>query len=246
MKRWGAGLVVGEEVGTQEAGAGEGLLFLPTVDGGMVAGKEDVGDTPAVELGGAGVDGRCQEIVLEGVGEGGSFVGHGAGKETDDGVGHDAGGEFAAGEDVVANGEFAGDEVVAYALIDALVVTAEEDDVGGEGQFVGHVLGETWGVGSRVDDVIVLALGGELADAVENGLYHEDETGVAAEGIVVDFAVLVEGPVPDVVHMYFNEAALAGTFDDGVVEGTLEEFGDNAEYVDTHGHGVIDFSGAKV
>ena len=54
-----------EEVGAEEAGAGEGLVVLPLGDAGFVAAEEDVGDAPAVVVGRAGVDRRLEEVVLE-------------------------------------------------------------------------------------------------------------------------------------------------------------------------------------
>ncbi len=54
-----------DEVGAALLGALEGLLVAPLLYLGMVATEEDIGHTPAAELGGAGVFGGCEEAVLE-------------------------------------------------------------------------------------------------------------------------------------------------------------------------------------
>lgn len=56
-----------EEVGAEFLGAFHGLGDFPFFDFGGVAGEEDVGDFPAFVVGGAGVDGGGEEVVLEGV-----------------------------------------------------------------------------------------------------------------------------------------------------------------------------------
>ena len=54
-----------DEVGAAFLGALEGLLVAPLLYLGMVATEEDVGHTPATELGGTCVFGGCEEAVLE-------------------------------------------------------------------------------------------------------------------------------------------------------------------------------------
>ena len=59
------GVVVLQQIGAEALGAGDGLVVFPCVDAGLVAAEEDVGDSPAVVFGGAGVDGGLEEVVLE-------------------------------------------------------------------------------------------------------------------------------------------------------------------------------------
>lgn len=92
-----------EEVGAEAEGAFEGLVVAPLGYACFVAREEDFGYAPAVVVSGTGVDGWCEEVVLEGVAQGALFVAYGAGYEAYDGVGYDDGREFTAGEYVVAD-----------------------------------------------------------------------------------------------------------------------------------------------
>ena len=56
-----------EEVGPQAARTLERLLHLPALDAGGMAAQQHLGHRPALVLGGAGVDGWRQEVVLEGI-----------------------------------------------------------------------------------------------------------------------------------------------------------------------------------
>jgi hypothetical protein len=75
-----------------------------------------------------------------------------------DAVHEHGGGQLAPREDVVAYGNFQGDEVLAYALVYALVVAADDDQVLVQGEAVGQALVEALAVGRHVDDGLVSAL----------------------------------------------------------------------------------------
>ena len=105
-----------------------------------VAAEQDIRDFPTVELRRTGVN-RCgEQSVLETVAQCRSFIREGTGDESDDGIRKDGGWQFATAEDVVADGNFPCDEVLADAMVYALVVAAEQDDVLFELHFVGYVL----------------------------------------------------------------------------------------------------------
>lgn len=70
---------VGEEIGTQPPGALQSLVVAPLVNFGLMAGEENVGDTPAVVVGGTAVDGRCEQIVLKRVAERALLIAYGSG-----------------------------------------------------------------------------------------------------------------------------------------------------------------------
>ena len=199
---------------------------------------------PAVVDGGAGIYRSTEQAVLEGVGKCGLLVADSSRDEADDGVGDDGGGELAAGEDIVADGNLASDEVVADALVDALVVAAEDDDVVQQAEGVGHWLREELAVGSGEDDFVVVTLGFQRGDAGVDGLYLHDHSGLAAEGVVVDLAVLVGGVVAQVVDVNLGQALLPGAPEDGAAQGALEHFGHDGEYVYTHGAKLLINNGA--
>ena len=111
-------------------------------DRGVVAAEQDIGDAPAAEFDGAGVLGEFEEAGGVAVVGGALVVAEDAGEEAGNGVDNDGGGEGAVGEDVVADGKLAVDEVVDDALIDAFIVTAEEDEMRHLRQLLGDALGE--------------------------------------------------------------------------------------------------------
>ena len=111
-------------------------------DRGVVAAEQDIGDAPAAEFDRAGVLGEFEEAGGVAVVGGALVVAEDAGEEAGDGVDDDGGGEGAVGEDVVADGKLAVDEVVDDALIDAFIVTAEEDEMRHLRQLFGDALGE--------------------------------------------------------------------------------------------------------
>ena len=139
---WCMALCLLQKAGTAFAGAFDGFLVLPGADEFGVSAEEDVRDLPAVELGRARVDGRGDKAVLKGVGQGRCLVGEHTGDEADDAVGQECRRDFAAAYHEVSHGDLAGDEVFADALVDALVVAAQNDDVLLEGELVGYALGE--------------------------------------------------------------------------------------------------------
>lgn len=171
------------------------------------------------------------------VGERALLVAHGTRNQPYDGVGDDGGGQFAAREHVVADGDFLGDEVVADALIHALVVSAEDNDVVEHGEGVCHGLRELLSVGRCEDDLVVVSLLLERGDDAVDGFDLHDHAGTSAEGIVVDASRFLDGVFSQVVDADVHDALVDGSLDDGVAEGTLEQFGNDADDVDAHGRG---------
>ena len=224
-----------QQAGTAFAGAGEGLFVLPGLDELGIAGEQDVGDLPAVELGGTGIDGRGDQAVLEAVGQGRCLVGEDARNEADDAVRQEGGGNLAAAHDKVAHGDFPGDEVLADALVDSLVVAAQDDDVLLEGQFVGHPLVQDFAVGGHVNDFVVIPFGTELLDHPEYRLHHHDHAGVAAVTVVVHGEARPQAVLAEVVDMDFHQAFLDGPAGNGMAQRTFEQLRNHGEDIDAHG-----------
>ena len=139
------GLFRGEKIGAIAAGLLEGLLTAPFGDFGVIATNENLGNTPAAEIGRAGVVGEIEERVIRdwwlAAGQrrsfsqggkrfvlGGGLVAEGARNKTRDGVNDESGGEFAAAEDEIADGNFVSGEVSGDALVHAFVTAADEDE----------------------------------------------------------------------------------------------------------------------
>ena len=168
-----------------------GLLLLPAVDSGEIAREEHVGHFPAVELGGSGVNRWCQQVVLEAVRERRGFVPDGSGDDPDHRIGDDAGGQLAAREHVVADRDLARDQVFADAVVDALVVAAEDNQVVERREAVGFVLVVADAVGRGVDHLVVFPFRFEGFDAAVDRFDLHYHTRLSAEGVVVRGAVLV-------------------------------------------------------
>ncbi len=220
--------------GTEGARAGEGLLILPGGDLLRVAGEEDFGNFPAVEFGGTGIDGRGQETVLEGVGKGARLVAQGPGKEPHHGVGDDGRRELTAREDVVANRDFTCYQMLADAMVDAFVVTAEYHQVLLAGQLVGHLLGQLLAVGRSEDYLIVSALGLELLHQRIDRLDHHHHPRVAAETVIIDLAVAALAVFADVVDVDFDQAFVLSALDDGIAQRAFEQLGHYGKYINSH------------
>ena len=210
------------------------LLHAPLFNLGMVAAEEHVRDTPASEFGRAGVFRRRDKTVLEGVGKGGLLVANNTGNEADDGVGNNGSGKFATRKDIVADGDFHGDEVFADALVDSLVMSAENHEVLFQGEGVGHGLGEHLTVRGSIDDFVVPALAFQPVDAVGKGFDCHDHARAATIGIVVYAAIAGEGIVVKIVEDNFDKAFFLSPANDGLLEEHGHHVGEEGEDVETH------------
>ena len=216
----------------------EGLLVLPGLDELGIAGEEDVVNLPAVELGGAGVDGRGNQAVLERVGEGGGLVGEYARDQADDAVREEGGRNLAAADHEVAYGNLPRHEMFADALVYPFVVAAQYDNVLLEGQFVGDALVQDLAVRGHVDDLVVIPFGFQFLDHPEHGFHHHHHAGVAAVAVVVHGQARSEAVFAKVMDMDFHQAFLDGPTRDGMAQRTLEELRNDGEDIDAHAFSV--------
>lgn len=74
------------------------------------------------------------------------------GDKTGKGIDEDGGSEGAVGKNVVADGDFLVNELFADALVDAFIVTGDEDEVGFLGEFLGDGGFKGNAVWAEVDD----------------------------------------------------------------------------------------------
>ena len=212
----------------------QGLALLPGLDFFRIAGEQDVGHLPAVEFGRAGVDGRGQQAVLEGVGEGGGFIAQRARKQPDHGVHDDGGRNLAAAEHVVAHRDFARHQVLADAVVDSLVVAAENDQIALAGKRVGDALIEDFAVGGGVDHLVVVAFGFQLLDEVVDGFDHHHHAGVAAVAVVVRLPVESLAIIADVVDVNLHQPLVYCAFDNRVAQRALEQFRNYTKDINSH------------
>ena len=124
--------------------------------------------------------------------------------------------------------------MLADAIVNTLVVAAQDDDILGHGEGVGHRLVKLLAVGCGENDFVVVALGLESGDAGINGLALHHHSRKATKGIVVHAAMLVGGIVAQVVHVDFNEALLLSTGQNGRTDKALQHFGQHGDNIYTH------------
>ena len=196
--------------------------------------EQHFGHAPALVVGGAGVDGGGQEVVLETVGECALLVREHARHETHHGIGHHGCCQLAAREHKVADRHFLRDEVLADAIVDALVVSAEDNHVVEHRERVGHRLVELLAVGRGEDHLVVVALRFQRRDASVDGLALHHHSRRAAERVVVHTAVLVGGVVAQIVQMYFHQSFLLCACKDRGVDKPVEHFGQHCDNVYSH------------
>ena len=120
------------------------------------------------------------------------------------------------------------------AVVDALVVAAEDDDVFERREAVGLVLVVAYAVGRGVDDLVVVPLGLEFLDQLENRFALQNHARLAAEGVVVGGLAAVVGVVVEVVDDDPDEPLLLRTVQDRLVEGRGQQFGYDGEDVNAH------------
>ena len=98
--------------------------------------------------------------------------------------------------------------MLAYSVVYAFVVSAEDYYVLFHGQLVCHGLVELFAVGGGENDFVIISFGLECGDACIDGLALHDHAGKASERVVVYALVLVFCVVAEVVQMYFHKSLL--------------------------------------
>ena len=89
-------------------------------------------------------------------------------------------------------------------------MSAENDNVFGKRERVGHRLVEDVAVGRSENHLVVVAFAHQMLNAAVHRLNLHHHAGLAAERIVVHFFVLAKRPVAQVVHMYFHKPLVLG------------------------------------
>jgi len=225
-----------DQVGAAVGGSFLGLVGSPFFDFGVVAGDEDFGDLVAAVFARAGVLRVFEAAVSEGFLSQGFFIADDAFEESDDGVDQDDGCGFTAGEDVVADGDFGRGEDQADSFVETFVVAGHDDQAVVGGEVADERLIESPALRGHEDSRSAALVGGfDGFDGFDDGLGAEDHSGSAAEGFVIDLAVLVSAVGPDVGADDFDEAALPGTSDNAVVEEIVDLLGKQRQDVDAHG-----------
>ena len=196
--------------------------------------KQDIGHAPPLVFSRASIDRRCKQIVLEGVAECALLIAYSSGNEAHYGIGNHGSRNLAAGEHIVANGDFTGDKVLAYAVIHTLIVPAKYHKVLFHRQLIGNGLCKLLSVWRGEDNLVVVALGFQCRNAAVHRLYLHHHSSLAAKGVIIDLAVLVERVVAQIVHHNIHQPLILGTLQDGATKRRLKHLGHHGDYVNSH------------
>src|SRR3990172_6008237 len=118
----------------------------------MVAGKQNIGDALAAKFGRTRVMRIFEQAAGVRVILRAGRVAERAGQETRNRVDEDQCGEFTSGQNVIADGDFVGDEMLADALIHALVAAADQGEAFVRGQRAGDGLRENTSLRRKQND----------------------------------------------------------------------------------------------
>ena len=100
---------------------------------------------------------------------------------------------------------------------------------------VGLVLVVAYAVGRGVDDLVVVSLGLEFLDQLENRFALQNHARLAAEGVVVGGLAAVVGIVVQVVDDDFDQPFVLRPLENRLVERRGQEFGNRGDDVNAHG-----------
>ena len=220
--------------GSAFLGALNGLLQSPLADEFVITRQKHLRDIPSFVASWTGVDRRRNQSVLERVGKGRGLVAQGPRDEAHKAVDQNGGTQLASGQDIVSDAYLFGNQVFTDTFVNAFVVAAKDDDVLFHGELVAQRLVEHLAVGAHVDDLIVVPLAFQVADAVVDRLDHHHHARAGGKRVVVHLVVLVGAVVTQVVQSDFHNALVDGAFDDGFGEGSLKHFRENRDDVDAH------------
>ena len=167
---------------------------------------------------------------LEGLGDRRLVVSQDSGNQAHDGVGQHQRPQDAVGQDVVADRDLVVDKVIGHALVDTLVMPAEEDEMLRLGILADDRLLERPSLRGEEDHLGLRAaeFGQRLGDRFD--LHHH--AGAAAVGGVVDRAMAVMGPAPEVDSFQLHQTGLLGAAKDTLPEDALGDGGDGCQNLD--------------
>ena len=227
----------GEEVRAAGHGTLVALLLPPGGHVGVVAGEKDLGDFAAVPLLRTGVLGMLQQAVPMGLLHEALLVRQDAGDHAADGVTDGHGRDLAAGEDKVAQGDLLVHALVQKALVHALIMPADQDDVVPLLlQLPGYALVEGAAAGGHKNGVgvwVAAFLADMVPAAVERVRLH-DGPPAPAIGIIVHLHLLIGGVVPDLVGHDGEETPLLGPAQDADIQHGVHRLREKGHDIKSH------------
>ena len=201
----------------------------------MVAGGEDLGDGTTVPHSGTGILGILQQtvemaLVLKTLG-----ICQDTGNHAADGVSHCHGSDLAAGEDEVTQGDLLIHALVDKTLVDALVMTADNDDIFHLAQADSIFLLEGMTAGGHIDGMH--RAGSLIADglpaAVQRIRGHHSAP-AAAVGIIVGLVLLVGSVVPDLMGLNADDSPVLGPAQNALGEHIAQGLREQGHNINSH------------
>ena len=177
----------------------------------MIAGKQNLGHFPAMPNSRAAVLGILQQAVIMALVLEAFRVSQHTGNHAAHRIGYRHGSDFTAGENEIAQADLFIHALVNEALVDTLVVAADQDQIVHLAQPNGIGLGEGLAAGGHIDSMHRTA--GLVADrfpAAVQRIRGHYRASPAAIGIVVHLILLIGSIIPDLVGLDADDAPVLG------------------------------------
>ena len=167
------------------------------------------------------------------------FLGQNTGLQAQDAVGHHQAGQLTAGQHIVTDGDFLIPERVNDALVNALIVAADQRHRIISGQLAGLLLIVGAARRGQKDHVrLCAALRGALvlhgAQAVSDGLRVQHHTAAAAVGVVIGLLLLVFCVVANLVAVRLKQVLGPGAAQNTGREEAVAQLGEKRYNVNAH------------
>ncbi len=119
-------------------------------------------------------------------------------------------------------------------LVNAFVMSAEDNDVSFQRKFIGYTLRKLLSVRRHVYDFVIVALGFQLIYHPEHRLDHHHHTGVPAIAIIVHRASGANAVFSDIVDIDFHQSFFPRSSDNRVSQRALQKFRHHRKYIYSH------------
>ena len=112
--------------------------------------------------------------------------------------------------------------MLAYAMVDAFVMPAKDNQIFVHRHAVGHFLIKLFSIGRSVNYFVVVSFTFQFCNNTVDRFNLQYHSGTETKGIIVHAAMFVGAVFAQVMHIKFYETFVAGTFHNRVVQWTIE------------------------
>ena len=124
--------------------------------------------------------------------------------------------------------------MLAYAIVNPLVVSAEYDYILTQRERVGHGLVEGLAVGRSEYHLVIFTLLLEMRYGTVYRLNLHHHSGLATKGVVINLTVLVGGVFAEIMHGYLHKPLVLRTLEYRAVERRIYHLGKYGKYIYSH------------